>query len=143
MKQSIREIVTGEVTLEYFAKRIREGWTIVGVEWARESTAAGVESEHTRVLAQEPMLPYGFRVNETGSLQENPLEIQVLLTILDQIVREKRVQEIASELNLRGFITRRGAPWSASDVFDMLPRVIDIGPALLKSEAWQKRNLLM
>ena len=71
---------------------------------------------------------------------ESPAEAAVLLHILDQVVREKRVPEIARELNERGYSTRTGMPWRASDVFNLMPRLIDVGPSLLKSDAWRQRR---
>lgn len=64
----------------------------------------------------------------------------MLLTILEMIVAEKRVPLIADELNQRGYRTRSGSRWTATQVFDLLPRVIDMGPELLKSAAWQERR---
>jgi hypothetical protein len=60
--------------------------------------------------------------------------------MLEQIVREKRIQEIAAELNRNGYATRAGLPWSPTDVFNLLPRLIEVGPRLLKSAAWQQRR---
>jgi hypothetical protein len=140
MKQSIRDIVTGELSLEYFAKRFGEGWKVSSIEWVRESDEIGTPDETARLLNERTALPYGFRVTEGGTVQENPLEATVLLLILDQIVREKRIQEIATELNLQGYFTRDGMPWSATDVFNLLPRLIEAGPSLLKSAAWQQRR---
>ncbi|MBV9156466.1 MAG: recombinase family protein [Acidobacteriaceae bacterium] len=73
-------------------------------------------------------------------MEENPLEITVLMLILEKIVKEKRVTEIAHDLNLEGFRTRAGKTWSATAVFDLLPRLIDAGPRLLKSAEWQQRR---
>ena len=133
MKQSIRDVVTGELSLEYFAKRFGEGWKVSSIEWVRESDEVATPDETARLLNERTALPYGFRVTEGGIVQENPLEATVLLLILDQIVREKRIQEIATELNLQGYFTRDGMPWSATDVFNLLPRLIEAGPSLLKT----------
>jgi hypothetical protein len=73
-------------------------------------------------------------------LEPNPLERTVLLLILEKIIREKRVTEIASELNEEGMRTRRGSPWTPSAVFDLFPRLIEAGPSLLKSADWQQRR---
>jgi hypothetical protein len=140
MKQSIRDVVTGELSLEYFAKRFGEGWKVASIEWIRESDEVSTPAETTRLLDERSALPYGFRISETGLVQENPLEATVLLLILDQIVREKRISEIATELNLQGYSTREGMPWSPTDVFNLLPRLIEAGPSLLKSGTWQQRR---
>ncbi|HWF48785.1 MAG TPA: hypothetical protein VG168_17390 [Bryobacteraceae bacterium] len=140
MKQSIRDVVTGELSLEYFAKRFAEGWKVFSIEWFRESGEAAVPTESASLLDERETIPYGLRITEDGAVQENPLEATVLLLILDQIVREKRIQEIATELNLQGYSTRDGMPWGPTDVFNLMPRLIEAGPSLLKSVAWQQRR---
>jgi hypothetical protein len=139
VKQSIRDLVTGELSLEYFAKRFGEGWKVASIEWFRETSDAGIPAESTNLL-NDQAIPYGFQVTESGVVQENPLEATVLLLILEQIIREKRIQEIASDLNQHGYSTRDGMPWGATDVFNLLPRLIEAGPSLLKSTAWRQRR---
>lgn len=141
MKEIIRDVVTGELTLDYFMKRSAEGWKLASVEWVRESDKAQPASTLPHVLTGSADLPYGLQVGQDGvHLEENPLETTVLLLILEQIVKEKRVHEIAWQLNMQGYSTRDGRSWSASDVFDMLPRLIEAGPSLLKSAVWQQRR---
>ena len=139
MKESMRDVVTGELSLEYFAKRLAEGWKIASIEWVRDSAGASVV-ETSRDLDQRTALPYGLQLREGGFLEENPTEIAVLLVMLEEIVLEKRVQEIAAELNVRGFATRDGTRWNATDVFNLLPRLIEAGPSLLKSTAWEQQR---
>jgi hypothetical protein len=139
MNQSIRDAVTGDLSLEYFAKRFGEGWKLSSIEWSRESAESSISADSSHILGDRETLPYGLRITE-GVVQENPLEATVLLLILDQIVKEKRIQEIAKELNLQGYATRDGRPWGPTDVFNLLPRLIEAGPSLLKSVAWQQRR---
>lgn len=140
MKQAIRDVVKGELSIEYFAKRFSEGWRLSSIEWSRESGEADVAAESSHLLNRRETLPYGLWVAEDGTVHENPIEATVLLLILDQIVREKRVPEIAGALNSQGYSTRDGLPWTPTDVFNLLPRLIDTGPSLLKSAAWQLRR---
>ncbi len=122
-------------------RKAAEGWTLAAVEWVREvedrdailpPLAAGFATEEA---------PYGLRVSETRTeLEENPLETTVLLLILEKIVQEKRLNEIATELNRSGYTTRRGSRWNSASVFDLLPRLIEAGPALLKSDGWRRRR---
>lgn len=141
MKETIRDVVTGELTLDYFMKRSAEGWKLASVEWVRESNKTEPAATLPRVLTDWANLPYGLQVAQDGlHLEENPLETTVLLLILEQIVKEKRIQEIAWQLNIQGYSTRDGRAWNASDVFDMLPRLIEAGPSLLKSAVWQQRR---
>jgi hypothetical protein len=140
MKQSMRDVVTGELSLEYFARRFADGWKVRSIEWFRESGETSVLTPSSNLLDEREAIPYGLRITEAGIVQENPLEATVLLLILDQIVREKRIQEIANELNLHGYSTREGLPWGPTDVFNLLPRLIEAAPSLLKSVAWQQRR---
>jgi hypothetical protein len=142
MRKSVRDVVTGELSLEYFARRLNEGWKLASIEWTRESdTAAEVGQEPGKLLDVQAQPPYGFQVREDGAIQECAPEAAVLLLALEQIVRERSVPEIASDLNSRGYLTRSGLAWTASSVFDLLPRLIEAGPSLLKSEAWQQRRV--
>ncbi|HLH03345.1 MAG TPA: recombinase family protein [Bryobacteraceae bacterium] len=139
MAERMRDIVTGELTLDYFVRRASEGWRLASIEWVREQP--GVAESEFAGKTLETHLPYGLRIAEGGQiLEENPIESAVLLLILDQIVHEKRVTEIAHELNLRGYQQRGGGAWSPAAVFELLPRLIEAGPALLKSAAWRERN---
>ncbi len=141
MKQSIRDVVTGELTLDYFVRRSAEGWKVASIEWVREAGPAKPSTGLSNLLTAPASPPYGLQVAE-GSLhlEENPLEATVLLLILEQIIQEKRIQEIASHLNVQGYATRDGMPCSATDVFNLMPRLIEAGPSLLKSAAWQQRR---
>jgi recombinase len=148
MEQRIRDLVTGELTLDYFMRRSAEGWKLVSVEWVRqaESTLPHADAESARVNADKVLstsieVPYGLQVAEQGNhLEENPLESTVLMLILEQIVKERRISEIANQLNLAGYRTRKGKPWGPTAVFDLLPRLIEAGPSLLKSAAWRERR---
>lgn len=136
MVQRRRELVTGPVTLDYLVHRAAEGWKLAALEWVREVEDTLAPEPVVSLTAED--IPYGLRLSEDGlQLEQNPLERTVLLLILEKIVREKRITDIANELNSEGLTTRRGAPWSPSAVFDLLPRLIEAGPTLLKSAEWQ------
>ena len=138
-----RDVVTGELTLDYFVRRAAEGWKLAAVEWVREAEApvAGETRTFETGPARDARLPYGLQLSPEGSrLEENPLEMTVLLLILEQIIQEKRITEIAAVLNQSGFQTRDGHVWSATAVFNLLPRLIEVGPAVLKSSAWHERR---
>jgi hypothetical protein len=137
MLQRNRELVNGPLTLDYLMQRAAEGWKIAAVEWTREVEALPGDSPTVMDT------PYGSRISADGlQLEQNPLERTVLLLILENIVREKRITEIARELNAKGLSTRRGTAWSPTDVFELLPRLIEAGPTLLKSNEWQSRRNL-
>ncbi len=141
MQKSIRDVITGELSLQYFVERFRDGWKVASIEWVREAEQADAVTPALNLVNVPATVPYGLQVSNDGVLLENPLEATVLMLILDQIVREKRIQEIAVELNAQGYRTREGTPWSATEVFNLLPRLIEAGPTILKSTAWQHLRL--
>lgn len=143
MEERIRDQVTGELTLDYFIRRSAEGWRLASVEWVRQAEAKEARAGSTGVLqtTQATAVPYGLQLAAQGGyLEENPLEATVLLSILEQIVKERRISEIAVELNHAGYRTREGTSWTPTAVFNLLPRLIEVGPSLLKSGAWQERR---
>lgn len=138
MTQRSRDLVTGQLTLDYFIRKAAEGWTLSAVEWVRE-VGDVIPAESFQISATSEELPYGVRLSEDGlRLEPNPLERTVLLLILDKIVQDKRITQIAAELNENGLRTRQATPWSPTAVFDLLPRLIEAGPAILKSDDWQQ-----
>jgi hypothetical protein len=141
MVQRHRDLISGEVTLDYFMRKMAEGWRIAAIEWVRDVHDQPVASERLEVAIHGEELPYGLQVASDGlHLEQNPLEKTVLLMILEKIVREKRITEIAFDLNAAGLKTRRGTEWTATEVFELLPRLIDMGPKLLSSQEWQERR---
>lgn len=140
MQQRIRELIAGPLTIDYFMKKAAEGWRVSSIEWVREVA----DSRQDTILEVTPApdeIPYGLRIAQDGmSLEHHPLERTVLLLILEEIVKEKRITEIATDLNSNGYRTRQGAVWTAPAVFELLPRLIEAGPALLKSPEWTQRR---
>jgi hypothetical protein len=144
MAKRIRDVVTGQLTLDYFMQKAAAGWTLAAVEWVREAEAA--ESDAAAPASVEvgfttADVPFGFRIAASGlDLEQNPLEMTVLLLILENIVKEKRLTDIAAYLNAGGYATRQGANWTPAAIFNLLPRLIEMGPSLLKSPDWQARR---
>lgn len=137
MTQRIRDLVTGQLTLDYFTQKVAEGWKLAAVEWVREAEET-TQTEALKVSLSSEEIPYGVHLSADGlHLEANPLERTVLLLILQKIIQEKRITQIAEELNQGGFRTRRGTAWTPPAVFDLLPRLIEAGPALLKSNEWR------
>ena len=60
--------------------------------------------------------------------------------ILELIVQDLPFSKIASELNERNYRTRSGAKWDPISVFDLLPRMIEVGPRIFTSEQWAERR---
>jgi hypothetical protein len=140
--QRIRDNVQHPVSLDYFQERLSAGWRLRAIEWEREERLetgkAPPQVHHTE--PPEPV-PYGFQLESMNAqLEYNPRELSVLMAILEMIVLEKGISYIAEELNLRGYRTRLGTAWTSPAVFNLLPRLIDMGPRLLKSPDWQARR---
>ena len=86
-------------------------------------------------------MPFGLRiVPETQRLEENPAEREILVQMMELIVQEGSYARIADEINRRGFRTRQGTKWSPVSVFEMLPRLIEVGPHVFQTSEWQKRR---
>jgi hypothetical protein len=141
MTQRHRDLIGGEVTLDYFMRKMAEGWTLAAVEWVREVDDRPGIIKPLQVSIHGEELPYGLQVAADGlHVEQNPLEKTILLMILEKIVREKRITEIAIDLNAAGLKTRRGTEWTPAEVFDLLPRLVEMGPKLLNSQEWVERR---
>ena len=134
--ERVREVLSKPLEPEYVKLRAEAGWKPVAVEWERE-----VEEAETapRQIGEE--VPYGMRVGDDClHLVENPAETQVLIHMLDGIVQDLPFSKIAEELNRSGLRTRSGAKWEPVFVFNMLPRLIQVGPRIFSSEQWQAQK---
>jgi len=47
---------------------------------------------------------------------------------------------VADELNRRGLRQRDGQTWTPGALFNLLPRMIEVGPRLFVSEEWTQRR---
>ncbi|HXJ89569.1 MAG TPA: recombinase family protein [Candidatus Binatia bacterium] len=131
--ERVRQVVSGPVAETDLKQQVEKGWKLVALEWERE-----VES------AEEPLpveVPFGLRVSpDTQRLEEDPNERETLFQMMELIVQEGSYTRIAAELNRRGCRTREGVRWTPVSVFEMLPRLIEVGPHLFRSEEWEKRK---
>lgn len=122
-------------------RRIAEGWRMVGVTWERRIEGPGWQEE----MSLPGEIPFGLTVAaDCSGLAEENNEKAALLLMLSLIVQEAKLDRIAIELNRRGHRTRGGAPWNAASVFDMLPRLIEVGAQVFPTEEWalHRRQLL-
>lgn len=134
--ERIREVVTGSVDLDYVRQKTEAGWKLVAMEWRRE--IAGSESQES-VLVEE--IPYGLHVAaDCSRLEEDPQERGVLIQMMELIVQDYSITLVASELNKRGLRTRSGGFWTPVSVFNMLPRLIEVGPNIFSSDDWEARR---
>jgi recombinase len=134
--ERVREVPTRLLDADYLRERTEAGWKLVAIEWQR--TVEGGEGE-ARGLVEE--IPFGLRVAEDCSrLEEDPTEKEILMLMMDLIVDDYPLSKVAEELNRRRFRTRQGSPWSAVAVFNMLPRLIEVGPRIFSSDEWAERR---
>jgi Recombinase len=136
IKERIREPLTGLVRPDYLAERINAGWRLVGLEWERDRTEPAPSNEE---WIEE--IPYGLRVSDDGTqLVGNPFETEIIIYALDMIVEDCPLSRVADRLNQRGYRTRDGGEWTPTALFELLPRMIQVGPRLFASEEWMRRR---
>ena len=134
--ERIREMVTGPLSPEYVRQRTEAGWEIVAVEWQRRAEGEEPERAHG-----EEVVPYGSRVAaDCAHLEDNPSEMDALTLILELIVQDRSLSNMAETLNQQGFRTRDGSKWSMVTVYKMLPRLIEVSPRIFETEAWVERR---
>jgi len=133
--ERMRELLSGPPDPERMKQRTAAGWQLVALEWERRTSGQGLEPETTEDV------PYGLRVApDCHVLEEEPVEKQALVLMMDLLIMDNPFSKVASELNDRGFRTRRGTLWSAVSVFKMLPRLIDVAPQVFSSKQWEERR---
>jgi len=133
--ERMREVLSVPLTQADLDRRSDEGWRPVAVVWERERIAADTSADIT-----EPV-PYGLKISEDClSLEEDIQEREALLVMLEMIIQDKPLSEIAVALNERGLLTRLNTKWTPGSVFDMLPRIIEVGPRVFSSEEWVLRR---
>ena len=134
--ERIRENFSGPLELDYLRERERAGWRLIGVEWERE-----VEEVSPKAEPQLEDAPFGLRVaGDCERLEENPAEMQFLLSMMELIIQDISISKVAEELNRQGFRTRRGTEWGPVAVFNMLPRLIELTPRIFATEEWIERR---
>jgi Recombinase len=138
--ERVREVLTEPLDPEYLRRRTEAGWRLVAVEWQRQ-----LDDEAQRASTLTEDVPFGLRVAAGCShLEEDPTERQVLMLMMDLIVQDHPLSKVAEELNQQGFQTRQRSKWNPVAVFNMLPRLIEVGPRIFSSEEWlaRKRRLV-
>ena len=135
-KERVREALVGLPLLEYVLQRMQNGWRPVAIEWERDIVAPGASTgDYTEEI------PYGMQVSaDCNGLVESPQEREIITIALDMIVEDCPLSRVAAELNARGFTTRGGRAWTPTDLFNLLPRMIQVGPRLFTSEQWTQRR---
>jgi hypothetical protein len=136
-KERIREALSSLPTLEHLVERVEAGWKPVAIEWER--ALAGASESGGKPMVEE--IPYGLRVaDDCTGLVESQVERQIIITALDMIVQDCPLSQVAAELNRLGHTTRDGKEWTPSELFTLLPRMIQVGPKVFRSEEWETRK---
>jgi Recombinase len=131
--ERVRQVISGSLEAADLQQQTAKGWKLVAVEWERE-----VEVAQEQLPAD---VPFGLRVApETQRLEEDPSERETLVQLMELLLQEGSYARIADEVNRRGLRTRQGARWTAVSVFEMLPRLIEVGPHVFQSAEWQRRR---
>jgi hypothetical protein len=143
--ERIRESVRGPIDSDYIRRREEQGWRLAAIEWevewerGPEEDAARSRSPMTEVNLEDA--PFGFRVaRDSERLEENPSEMEFLLSMMELIIQDISLSKVAEELNRKGFRTRKGAEWGPVGVFNMLPRLIELTPRIFASAEWIERR---
>jgi hypothetical protein len=135
--ERVRDVVSGPFSPEVIQQRTAAGWQMVSIEWRRELP----DSEAPPEGGFSEAIPYGLRISEDCKrLEVDPNENQVLLLMMDLLAQDFSYSSIVSDLNEKGFRTRDGRPWSRISVFNMMPRLIEVGPRLFSSVEWEQRR---
>jgi hypothetical protein len=135
--ERIRDMITQPLLEEIVRQRTAAGWHLVSLEWRRELPEAEAPTDG----AFPEDIPYGLRVSEDCKrLEIDPNENQAMLQMMEMLVQDFPFSAIVSDLNEKGFRTRDGRRWSPVAIFNMIPRLIDVGPRLFSTEEWEVRR---
>jgi hypothetical protein len=137
--ERIRDVISGPFSPDVIKQRTAAGWQLVSIEWRRELPDAEAPTEG----AFSEDIPYGLRISDDCQrLEVEPTENQALMLMMDLLGQDFSYAHIVSDLNEKGFRTRDGKPWSRVAVFNMMPRLIEVGPRLFSSEDWKTHQKL-
>src|SRR5580692_7964039 len=136
--ERIRDVMSGPFSPEVIRQRTAAGWQMVSIEWRRELPDS--EAPPDRGFNED--IPFGLRISDDCQrLEVDPHENQMLLLMMDLLAQDFSYASIVSDLNEKGFRTRAGKPWSRVAVFNMMPRLIEVGPRIFNSDEWEQRRL--
>lgn len=131
--ERMRQVVSGPISEADIKQQSDKGWKLIAVEWERE-----VETSEGQLPGD---VPFGLRIAaDNQSLEEDPFEREVLVELMELLVQEGSYARVADEINRRGYRTRQGTAWTPISVFEMLPRLIEVGPYVFRSSEWAKRR---
>jgi hypothetical protein len=135
--ERMRDVISGPFSPDVIRQRTSAGWQMVSIEWRRELP----ESEAPSEGAFTEEIPYGLRISDDCQrLEVDAKEHQALMLMMELLVQDFSYSSIVSDLNEKGFRMRDGRPWSRVAVFNMIPRLIEVGPGFFNSDEWEKRR---
>jgi len=133
--ERIRDVISGPFSPDVIRQRTAAGWQMVSIECRRELP----ESESPTPGAFSEDIPYGLRISDDCQrLEIDPVENRTLMLMMELIVQDLPYSSIVSDLNEKGLRMRDGRPWTRVAVFNMTPRLIEVGPRLFSTEEWNK-----
>jgi len=136
--QYTREVLSNPLTAADLERKARQGWKPVALIWAREVDDLGPQPPLADIT--QPV-PYGLKIAEDCvALEQDVQEREALIVMLEMVIQDKSLSAVAEELNRRGFRTRHNSNWTPGSVFDMLPRLIEVGPRVFSTEEWVVRR---
>ncbi len=120
---------------EYWIREAGEGWKLVAAEWEKDAKPEATDA------AWIEELPYGLKVGPDNlHLVEHPEEKEALIHMLELIIADKSFSEIADSVNARGFRTRMGALWTQIDIFELMPRLVEVASRIYPTHDWSRRR---
>jgi hypothetical protein len=132
-----RDTITAPFSADLIRQRTAAGWQMVSIEWRRELPDA--EAPTTGVFDEE--IPYGLCISEDGRrLEVDVREHEALMEMMAMLVEDFSYSSIVGRLNEKGFRMRDGGPWNRVALFNMLPRLIEVGPQFFSSGEWEQRR---
>ena len=134
--ERVREFLSAPPEADYFRQKMKAGWRMVSIDWERDVPGA----QPGKTAGQEEV-PFGLKIaDDCQHLTEQPPEKQALIRMMEMIVQDHPLPEVAAELNRSGYRMRSGTPWTPSALFDLLPRLIEAGPKILTDEEYVSRK---
>jgi hypothetical protein len=135
--ERIRDVISGPFSQEIMGQRMAAGWQLVSLEWRRELPDAEAPTEG----AFSEDIPYGLRISDDCQrLEMDARENQALMLMMELLVQDFSFSSIVSDLNEKGFRQRDGRRWTPVAVFNMIPRLIEVGPRLFSTNEWEARR---
>jgi hypothetical protein len=133
--ERIRDVISGPFSPEVMQQRTTAGWQLVSLEWRRELP----ESEAPSNGAFSEDIPYGLRISDDCQrLEVDPTENRTLMLMMELLVQDFSYSSIVSDLHEKGLRMRDGKPWNRVAIFNMMPRLIEVGPRLFSTDEWRK-----